>query len=131
MKGDNALAQPQTVSTVYLKTLLEYYEEEVSAVTYFNGLAEHIDSGAASGKLMLLAEVERRAADAVLPLLEKYDLLPREDAVLEALGDSHIERHQNYSWTEFVRYVIARYPAYIDDFEGLERLSPLTAQDER
>ena len=114
----------QTASAIYLKTLLDYYEEEVSGVAYFNGLAEHIDSGGARDKLTLLAEVERRAADAVVPLLEKYGLVPRDDAVLEALGESDIEQHQNYSWAEFVKYMIARYPAYIDDFEGLEHLAP-------
>jgi dimethylamine/trimethylamine dehydrogenase len=124
LKGNETMTQPQTASAIYLKTLLQYYEEEASAVTYFNGLAEHIDGGAARGKLRLMAAVERRAADAVLPLLEKYGLVPRDDTVLEALGETHIEQHQNYSWAEFVKYMIARYPAYIDDFEGLESLAP-------
>ncbi len=114
----------QTASAIYLKTLLDYYEEEVSGVAYFNGLAEHIDGGAARGKLRLLAKVERRAADAVLPLLEKYGLAPQDEAVLEKLGKTHVERHQRHSWTEFVNYMIARYPAYVDDFEGLEALAP-------
>ena len=60
----------------------------------------------------------------MVPLLEKYGLVPRDDAALESLGESHVEGHQHYSWTEFVAYMIARYPAYIDDFEGLERLAP-------
>ncbi len=118
------MAQPQTASPVYLKTLLEYYEEEVSGIAYFNGLAEHIDSGAVRGKLALLAEVERRAADAVVPLLEKYGLVPRDETALENLGKTHVERHQHHSWAEFVSYMIARYPAYVDDFEGLEALAP-------
>lgn len=118
------MAQPQTASTIYLKTLLRYYEEEVSGVAYFNGLAEQIDGGAARGKLRLLAEVERRAADAVVPLLEKYGLVPRDDAALESLGESHVEQHQHRSWTEFVNYMIARYPAYTDEFEALERMAP-------
>ncbi len=124
MEDDGATGRPQTASAAYLKTLLQYYEEEASAVAYFHGLAEHIDGGAEREKLMLLAEVERRAAEVVRPLLEKYGLVPRDDAVLEALGESHVERHQRYSWTEFVAYMIARYPAYVDDFEGLERLAP-------
>ena len=114
----------RTVSAVYLKTLLEYYEEEVMGVAYFKGLAEHIDGGAERGKLTLLAEVERRAAEAVRPLLEKHGLVPRDESVLESLGASHVERHQGYSWTEFVAYMAARYPAFVDDFEGLERLAP-------
>ncbi len=124
MDGSRAMAQPQTASTIYLKTLLEYYEEEVMGVAYFNGLAEHIDGGAERGKLTLLAKVERRAAEAVRPLLEKHGLVPRDESVLESLGASHVERHQGYSWTEFVAYMAARYPAFVDDFEALERLAP-------
>ena len=122
MKGDGAMAQ--TASAVYLKTLLDYYEDEVMGVAYFLGLAEHFDGGSARGKLTLLAEVERRAADAVLPLLEKHGLVPRDEAMLKALGETHVERHRRYSWTEFVAYMAARYPAYVDDFEALERLAP-------
>ena len=49
------MAQSQTATAIYLKTLLQYYEEEASAVAYFNGLAERIDGGAARGKLRLQA----------------------------------------------------------------------------
>jgi dimethylamine/trimethylamine dehydrogenase len=113
-----------TDNAVYLKTLLAYYEDEVMGEAYFHGLAEHIDGGAERGKLVLLAEVERRAADAILPLLEKHGLVPRGDSVLKALGEAHVERHQHYSWMEFVAYMAARYPAYVDDFEALEHLAP-------
>ncbi len=122
MEGEEAMAR--TASAVYLKTLLDYYEEEVMGVAYFNGLAEHIDGGAERGKLTLLAKVERRAAEAVRPLLGKHGLVPRDESVLESLGASHVERHQGYSWTEFVAYMAARYPAYLDEFEALERLAP-------
>ncbi len=44
--------------------------------------------------------------------------------MLDSLGETHIERHRHHSWTEFVRYMIARYPAYVDEFEGLERMAP-------
>ncbi len=118
------MAQPGADNTVYLKTLLKYYEDEVMGVAYFYGLAEHIGGAAEREKLGLLAEVERQAAAAVRPLLDKYGLVPRDESVLMALGETHVERHQHYSWTEFVAYMAARFPAYIDDFEGLERLAP-------
>jgi dimethylamine/trimethylamine dehydrogenase len=118
------MAQPGTDNTVYLKTLLKYYEDEVMGVAYFYGLAEHIGGAAEREKLGLLAEVERQAAAAVRPLLDKYGLVPRDEATLMALGETHVERHRHYSWTEFVAYMAARFPAYIDDFEGLERLAP-------
>ena len=30
----------------------------------------------------------------------------------------------NYGWHEFMAYMVARYPGYVDDFERLERLAP-------
>ena len=124
MEGDEAMAQPQTATKAYLKTLLEYYEDEVMGVPYFQGLAEHIDGGAEREKLILLADVERRAAEVTRPLLDKHGLVPRDAAVLESLGAGHVARHRHYSWADFVAYMAARYPAYIDEFEALERLAP-------
>ena len=122
MEGDGAVAR--TASAVYLKTLLKYYEEEVMGEAYFHELAEHTRGAAERGKLLLLAEVERRAAEVVRPLLDRHGLAPRDAAVLETLGAAHAERHRNYSWMEFMAYMIARYPAYVVEFEALERLAP-------
>ncbi len=122
MEGDEAMAQ--RASAVYLKTLLEYYEEEVMGETYFHGLAGHIGGAAERGKLVLLAEVERRVAGVVRPLLDRHGLSPRDAAVLETLGAAHVERHRRYSWMEFMAHMVARYPAYVAEFEALERLAP-------
>lgn len=122
MEGDGAVAR--TASAVYLKTLLEYYEEEVMGEAYFHGLAEHIGGAAERGKLVLLAAVERRAAEVVRPLLDRHGLVPRDAAVLEALGATHVERHRRYGWMDFMAHMIARYPAYVAEFEALERLAP-------
>lgn len=118
------MAQPPTASAAYLETLLEYYEEEIMGAAYFDGLAEHIGGAAERGKLRLLAEVERRAAERVRPLLDRHGLAPRAAAVLESLGAAQIERHRRYSWSEYVAYMAARFPAYVEEFEALERLAP-------
>ncbi len=118
------MTRSRTASAVYLETLLRYYEEEVMGVAYFHGLAGHIGGAAERGKLVLLAEVERRAAEAVRPLLDKHGLVPRDEAVLETLGAADVDRHRRYSWMEFMAHIVARYPAYVDEFEALERLAP-------
>ena len=69
----------------YLKTLLSYYEEEIEGEAYFYGLVDHFEE---QDKLTVLARVERRAAESVLPLLEKYELIPRQESELKARGES-------------------------------------------
>lgn len=111
-------------NTAYLDTLLLYFEEEIMGEAYFNGLAAHFDTSEHKGKLKLLAEVERHAAEAVRPLLEKYDLRPRSDDELMQLETETIDRHGAWSWQKLVRYMVERYPLYMDDFEGLEQMAP-------
>jgi dimethylamine/trimethylamine dehydrogenase len=109
----------------YLDTLLLYYEEEIMGEVYFAGLAAHFSEPGAAAKLKLLAGVEERAARAVRPLIERHRLVPRESAELTALGSAHVAEHRDLTWHGFVSYMAERYPAYIDDFEGLERLAPM------
>ena len=114
----------QTTNAAYLKTLLLYYEEEVMGEAYFYALADQFDGTAEREKLALLAAVERRAADVVRPLVDKYDLVPRDDAVLKALGEASVGRHQHFSWRELMTYITVRFPAYLDEFDALEKMAP-------
>ena len=109
-------------SKIYLQTLLRYYEEEISGEAYFYALAEHF---AEREKLILLARIERRAAEAVRPLLEKYGLTPRDESVCHSEGKGHLEIHKSYSWEEFMTYIVERYPGYVEDFRALEQMAPI------
>jgi dimethylamine/trimethylamine dehydrogenase len=113
-----------TDNAAYLETILKYYEEEVIGEACFQGLADHIGGPVEREKLTLAAAVERRAADAVQPLLEKHGLAPRDRSVLKVLGAADAERHRHYGWMELMAYMARRYPAYLDEFEALERLAP-------
>ena len=62
-----------SVTDKYLRTLLSYYEEEIEGEAYFYGLVDHFEE---QDELKMLARVERRAAESVIPLLEKYKLVP-------------------------------------------------------
>jgi len=108
----------------YRKTLLDYYEEEVMGEAYFNALAEHFDGKGERAKLRLLARVERAAAEVVAPLLHKHNLTPRGEPVLRSLGEAGVTAYRDYGWSEFMAYMVKRFPGYIDDFEALERLAP-------
>jgi len=105
----------------YLQTLLTYYEEEVSGEAYFVGLAEHFTE---HETLMLLAKVERHAAQSVLPLLDKYALSPRGESILKAEGEEAIQQHQNMGWLQFMAHIVQRYPDYLDEFLALQAMAP-------
>jgi dimethylamine/trimethylamine dehydrogenase len=109
------------VTDFYLETILSYYEEEIMGEAYFCGLARHFDE---REKLVLLARVERRAAQAVYPLLQKYKLTPRDESVLKSQGEGHVERHRSCQWPDFMSYIVRRYPGYLDEFKALERMAP-------
>ena len=105
----------------YLKTLLSYYEEEIEGEAYFYGLVDHFEE---QEKLTVLARVERHAATSVVPLLEKYDLVPRDESELKTRGEGYVGRHASLNWFEFMTYIVNRYPGYLEDFTTLERMAP-------
>ena len=105
----------------YLKTLLSYYEEEIEGEAYFYGLVEHFEE---QEKLTALASVERRAAESVVPLLEKYELVPRDESELKIRGEGYVGRHASFDWFEFMTYMVNRYPGYLEDFTALEKMAP-------
>ena len=109
------------VTDNYLKTLLSYYKEEIEGEAYFYGLIDHFEE---QDKLTVLARVERRAAESVVPLLEKYKLVPGDESKLNVRGESYVQRHASFDWLEFMTYMVNRYPGYLEDFTALEKMAP-------
>ena len=109
------------VTDKYLRTLLSYYKEEIEGEAYFYGLVDHFEE---RDKLTVLARVERRAAESVVPLLEKYKLVPRDASELKTRGVGHVQRHASFDWLEFMTYMLNRYPGYLEEFTTLERMAP-------
>lgn len=120
--------KPITRHSEYLDTLLLYHEEEIMGEAYFNGLAAHYTQPHERSKLALLADVERYAAEAVRPLLLKYKLVPRKDAVLTQIGESWIENHRMFDWRAFVTDMAERYPLYLVQFDALHKSAPAEDQ---
>ena len=110
-----------SVTDKYLRTLLSYYEEEIEGEAYFYGLVDHFEE---QDELKMLARVERRAAESVIPLLEKYKLVPRDESELKTRGEGHVQRHAAFDWIEFMTYIVNRYPGYLEEFTALERMAP-------
>ena len=118
LKMNNAIALQ---NPNYLDTLLQYYEEEIAGEACFYGLADHFRQ---REKSVLLARVERVAAEAVSPLLKRHGLVPRDEKILRKEGLNDVAQYANWSWIRFMNYIVDRYPGYIDEFEALEAMAP-------
>lgn len=112
-----------TLHPEYLDTLLRYYEEEVVGEAYFDTLAGKQDKDEDRKKLRLLAEVENYAANAVLPLVRKYGLKPRSEAVMFQAGCDQAQK-VNSDWAEILAEMDRTFMGYIDDFKRLEAMAP-------
>ena len=107
----------------YLETLQLYYEEEVEGEAYFLELAKAFDDPAHKAKLVLLAEVERHAAEAVVPLLERHHVTPRFVEMLRKMGREDA-RATTPDWAKLVAGMTETYPGYLVAFETLETMAP-------
>ncbi len=117
--NSDAEAQP---SQKYLETLLLYYEEEIVGEAYFYGLADRLIEADQKKKMVLMGDVERHAANAVRPLLNKYGLTPRTDKVLHALGQEQAASGSG-NWAESLDEMRKTFPGYVDDFLNLEAMA--------
>ncbi|MEM6375030.1 MAG: hypothetical protein AAF686_02245 [Pseudomonadota bacterium] len=107
----------------YHETLVLYYEEEVEGEAYFLEWAKAFEDPDHCAKMVLMGEVERHAAAAVRPLLEKYGLTPRAAADLVQSGVTSA-RKATGDWTRAIDEMTETFPGYIDDFERLEAMAP-------
>ncbi len=108
----------------YEETLVAYFEEEIEGEAYFHALAEHFDEPGAAEKLHLMAEVERCAANTMLPLLARHGLKTCDEGMLREHARTRVGRDSERTWAGFVEHVADFYPTYIDDFEALEAMAP-------
>jgi dimethylamine/trimethylamine dehydrogenase len=118
------LTELKTDNQVYLKTLLVYFEEEIMGEAYFHGLAEHFEKPEEREKLILMGKVERYAAESVRSLINKYNLTPRPDDELHAIGEKWIERHVDHEWLVLMSDISVRYHDYMVQFHALEGMAP-------
>lgn len=114
----------EPVTKKYLETLLLYFEEEIMGEAYFYGLAEKFTEEHQQQKMVLLAKVERHAAEAVKPLLKKHNLKARPDSQLHELGKMDIDKSFQMGWGGYVDYIVERFPKYMPEFHALEAMAP-------
>jgi len=115
--------QPQA-EVAYLKTLLDYYEEEIGGIAYFETLADICTDPDHKEKMRLLAQVEQHTADIVAPLLARHALTPGDRQTLLAKGQADA-RNGPQDWDAMIAGMRKIFPGYIADFERLERMAPV------
>lgn len=112
-----------TPSQIYLDTLVLYYEEEIMGEAYFYAVARKFTNSDHVRKMELMAKVERHAANAVLPLLERHNLTPRTDADLHRIGLEDVD-DGTPDWDQIIAGMKTSYPDYMPHFRALEDMAP-------
>jgi dimethylamine/trimethylamine dehydrogenase len=117
------VANQPMADAAYRQTLLDYYEEEIAGVAYFDALADICTDPAHKAKMSLLARVEQHTVAIVAPLIAQYGLAPRDQQTLmsEGIVDA---RNGPQDWEGMIATMRRTFPGYIADFERLERLAP-------
>jgi hypothetical protein len=116
-----------TPSQSYLDTLLLYYEEEIMGEAYFRAVSHQYLDPDRTYKMELMAQVERHAANAVLPLVQKYGLTPRTDKELHDIGLADV-KDVAPDWDVFIAEMQTSFPDYMPEFRALEEMGPETDQ---
>ena len=108
----------------YEEILVWYFEEEIEGEAYFHALAEHFDEPGAAENLHIMAEVERCAANLMRPLLERHNLVTRDEDALRAGAVTQIGKDAKRTWPEYVDHVVDYFPVYVPMFVALENMAP-------
>ena len=111
----------------YHAALRVCYEEEISGEAYFTSLAAHFP-GRHRDALLMMARMERITAAALRVLIARHDIKPASHDSLIDRGGQDAARQQGISWDSLTRAMAEEYPAYVDEFEQLEKLAPAADQ---
>ncbi len=107
----------------YLDTLLLYYEEEIIGEAYFRAFAGRLPSPTRAHKMHLMADVERHAANAVVPVLTRYGLTPHPEKDLFTIGRAQADRAEP-DWDAALADMRRTFPGYVAEFEALKAMAP-------
>ena len=115
-------AAPRPIAD-YTQALVMSLEEEISGEVYFARLATFF-SGRERQALLMLAAVEAATAEAMRPLAVRRNLQVSNFAKLQAAGLAEADSRRNLSWAQLIAEMVSTFPAYVEEFECIERLAP-------
>jgi hypothetical protein len=114
-------------SIQYIFQILEAYEDEVAGAAYFDGLA--LAYPQQSAFLERCAALERETVTQLSALLQKYQLTPRAQTMLEERGLLDARRDAGSDCKKVMQQSIKLYAGYVAEFKALEAMGPV--EDER
>lgn len=107
----------------YAAAIVLAYEEEISGEAFFQHLASFY-SARQRQAMLLLAEVERLTAISARPLIERHGLTTADPVALHIQGKASAEALRGTSWDALISGMVRNYPAFVLEFEQIERLAP-------
>ena len=110
----------------YTLRVLEAYEDEVAGAAYFDGLA--LAYPQQSAFLERCAALERETATQLRALLQKYQLTPRAQAMLEERGALDARKDAGSDCKKLMQQSIKSYAGYVAQFKALEAMGPMEDQ---
>lgn len=122
------MAQKHREFSDYRTALILSYDEEISGEAYFERLATFF-AGRSSQALLLLARIERVTAAAIRPLLDRHGFVATDHSRLRADGLAEANRKSGVSWQELVEGMAVDFPAFVEEFEQVERLAPASDRE--
>lgn len=112
------------VEARYRQALRSAYEAEVANEAWFLAMAESLGGGRPRECLALLAEVERRAAGVLEPILQRLGLEAAARADLYRRGREEAASSELGDWPTLLRHLRDDYPKYIAEYRELARQAP-------
>jgi hypothetical protein len=113
-------------SIQYIFQILEAYEDEVAGAAYFDGLA--LAYPQQSAFLERCAALERETVTQLSALLQKYQLTPRAQTMLEERGLLDARRDAGSDCKKVMQQSIKLYAGYVAEFKALEAMGPVEDQ---
>ena len=113
-------------SIQYSLQILEAYEDEVAGAAYFDALA--LAYPQQSTFFERCAALERETATQLSALLQKYQLTPRAQTMLEERGALDARGDAGSDCKKLMQQSIKSYAGYVAAFKALEAMGPLEDQ---
>jgi hypothetical protein len=87
------------------KLLVQAYQGEVLGEAFFVGVADHLDDAELARKMRVLATLEQRTKDAVVPALERAGLPTEPDPEMLTLAEALVPDAAKSTWEDLLRSV--------------------------